>query len=206
MEGLDRIETSRRPGTEQFLDGRNPVGFDVLSFWQWAYSDLVSNATRGVVAEYLVARALGAANGVREEWAAYDVLDPRGITVQVKSAAYVQSWRQDRLSSIIFGCGKTQAWDAATNELGIDRRRHAHVYVFALLAEKDQSKLNPLDVAQWQFYVVPTAVLDARRRSQHSITLPSLRELHTGPVTYWELGAAVGAAMEHHLSVVGHQE
>ena len=49
---------------------------------------------RGVVAEYLVAQALGVAGGVREEWAPYDVDAPGGIRVEVKSAAYIQSWNQ----------------------------------------------------------------------------------------------------------------
>ena len=31
----------------------------LLDLWQWAYSDLVSNDIRGVVAEYLVGSALG---------------------------------------------------------------------------------------------------------------------------------------------------
>jgi hypothetical protein len=34
-------------------------GAHLLDLWQWAYSDLVSNDIRGVVAEYLVGSALG---------------------------------------------------------------------------------------------------------------------------------------------------
>ena len=28
-------------------------------FWEWAYDDLLTNTTRGVLAEYIVATALG---------------------------------------------------------------------------------------------------------------------------------------------------
>ena len=28
-------------------------------FWEWAYDDLLANTTRGVLAEYIVAKALG---------------------------------------------------------------------------------------------------------------------------------------------------
>lgn len=49
-----------------------------------------------------------------------------------------------------------------------------------------------LDVAQWEFYVLPTAVLDARERSQHSITLKSLCALHAEPsAAYGDLPRAI---------------
>jgi hypothetical protein len=66
------------------------LDFDLLSFWQWSASDLLSNATRGTVAEYLVARALDAdPEGIRDEWAAYDLKTKDGVKVEVKSAAYL---------------------------------------------------------------------------------------------------------------------
>jgi len=197
MGELGRIVARRRHGHEPFRDGDKELGFDLLSFWQWTASDVISNATRGALAEYLVARAIGAADGVREEWAPYDLLDPRGITIEVKSAAYLQSWHQNRPSAICFSCGKTHAWDAQTNQQDKEKRRQAQVYVFALLAHQDQATLDPLDVSQWEFYVVPTMWLDRRTRSQHSITLASLqRELRIEPVGYYALNEAINAAAE----------
>ena len=43
-----------------------PLGVSLLDFWQWLGSDLVSNAFRGLLAEYLVALAVGAADGARK--------------------------------------------------------------------------------------------------------------------------------------------
>ncbi len=84
----------RKTGDEPLhIDGQ-PLAANVLSFWQWSASDLISNTMRGRLAEYLVACALGVADGVRVEWDAYDLRTPSGIKVEVKSAAYVQSWRQ----------------------------------------------------------------------------------------------------------------
>jgi len=188
------VKVMRLVGNEPFHDLASPLGFDLLSFWQWASSDLVSNATRGILAEYLVAQALGiAADGVREEWAAYDLETPDGTRIEVKSAAYVQSWQQRRLSQISFRVSKTLAWDRYSNRYGSEPKRHADVYVFALLAHKEQETLNPLDVSQWEFFVLPTVVLDKRERSQHSITLPSLRRL-AEPVSFRELPRAVADA------------
>jgi hypothetical protein len=194
MGELGQIPRVRRSGHERFRDGERELDFDLLGFWQWSTSDVVSNATRGILAEYLVAQAVGAAEGVREEWATYDLLDPRDISIEVKSAAYLQSWHQDELSSICFSCGKTLAWDPKTNQYGTERQRHAQVYVFALLAHKDKATLDPLNLSQWEFYVVPTVALDKRERSQDSITLPSLRTLHGEPVEYSDLARAIGEA------------
>lgn len=207
MGDYGRLRAERRSRHEHFHDGMGELGFNLLSFWEWSSSDVVSNATRGILAEYLVAQALGAAGGVRDEWAAYDLLLPDETTVEVKSAAYVQSWHQEKLSTITFGCRKTLAWDPETNQMANEKCRQAEVYVFALLAHRDQATLDPLDVAQWEFYVIPTAWLDQRSRSQHSITLPSLRALHKRP--HWAFGdlaeAVAEAANIHRRELAGNQ-
>ena len=195
MGELDRLVAQRRSGSESFHNKNQELGFDLLDFWQWSSSDILSNAMRGVLAEYLVARAVGVADGVREEWAAYDLSGPHDTKIEVKSAAYLQSWYQQKLSSISFSCRKSLGWDAETNQQDREKRRHADVYVFALLDHQDKATVDPLDVSQWKFYVVPTFRLDQRTRSQHSITLASLeRELGIKPVDYSKLREAVDAA------------
>ncbi len=115
MPELERIPKVKREGSERFHSSGKDIGFDLLGFWRWSASDVVSNATRGRLAEYIIAKAIGAANDVRDEWAAYDLLDPRGISIEVKSAAYIQSWHQNRFSTISFNYPKTHAWDSGTN-------------------------------------------------------------------------------------------
>ncbi len=196
MRELGAIEAKRREGGESFHERGRNLGFDVMGFWQWSSSDLVSNATRGILAEYLVARALTVASGVRDEWAAYDLKTDDGTRVEVKSAAYIQSWHQERPSRITFRVPKTRAWDRESNRQSEAVLRQADVYVFALLAHGDQGTLDPLDVSQWEFFVVPTAHLDGRMRSQHSITLPSLRALARESVSFSDLRGAVEEASE----------
>ena len=194
LQELPPIDVAPRGGEEPFHDEGKPLGFDLLGFWQWSASDVVSNATRGIVAEYLVAQALGVAVGnVREEWAAFDLEALDGTRIEVKSAAYIQSWFQKELSRIRFGVPKTRGWDKETNRRSEEKRRQADVYVFALLAHTDQSTLDPLDVSQWQFFVLPTVTLDRRERSQHFITLPSLRKL-TPAIRFSEVARAVQEA------------
>ena len=182
--------------------GREPLHGDgenldccVLDFWRWSTSDLLSNATRGRLAEFIVATALDVpVDQVRDEWSPYDLQTRQGITIEVKSAAYVQSWYQRQLSPITFRVPKTCAWDATTNTQKLEKRRQAQVYVFALLAHTDQATIDPLNVSQWQFFVLPTTVLDSRTRSQHSITLPTLKKLAGDSVGYYQLKAKVAHA------------
>lgn len=192
---LPRIIQQPRTGTEPLhSDGQN-LGVSVFDFWRWSASDLLSNATRGRFAEFIVARALGIPlDQVREEWSAYDLLTPEGIRVEVKSAAYIQSWHQSKPSIISFLVPKTRAWHAETNLQETEARRQADIYVFALLAHSDQTTIDPLNVNQWQFFVLPTAVLDSRTRSQHSITLRTLVGLSGSAVTYSDLKRAVQTA------------
>lgn len=192
---LSRIHVELKSGSEPIHTEGQATGRTLLDFWQWSTSDLVSNATRGVLAEFLVAMALGVPlDQPREEWAAWDLTTPEGIKVEVKSAAYVQSWSQKDLSKITFNTPKTRAWDADCNQQSQEVRRQADVYVLCLLAHKDKTAINPLDLSQWEFFVLPTSVLDARARSQHSITLPSLLRLHGPGIFHAGLRAAVRRA------------
>ena len=189
---LGRIEVELLKGDEAFRLGGEEMPFNVHGFWAWSVSDLVSNATRGRLAEYIVAKACGVGTShPRDEWAAVDLETPKGVLVEVKSAAYVQSWHQEKLSAISFGVKKTLKWDPETNRQGEEPERTADVYVFALLAHQEQSTLDPLNLDQWEFYVLPTCVLNERKRSQHSITLPSLKKLNAGPHGFSGLREAV---------------
>jgi hypothetical protein len=192
---LGKMAVVRKTGKEQFHSNGRALDYDLLSFWEWSMSDLVSNATRGVIAEYIVARALGLAKmDIRDEWAAYDLQTPSGIKVEVKSAAFVQSWYQKRYSTIQYNVPKTRLWDADNNLQSNESRRQADVYVFAFLSHMDKASIDPLNINQWRFYVLPTSALDTRTRSQHSITLKSVENLSDRAVGYEELRAAVEEA------------
>lgn len=191
MSGLDKLNVSLKSGSEKL--SFNNVAFDVslLDFWRWSVSDIVSNATRGIFAEFIVANAMQIDTGkVREEWANYDLDSPGGIKIEVKSAAYIQTWHQKQLSAISFSIKETHLWDEVQNARHQDIRRHADVYVFCLLAHMDKETIDPLNLNQWEFYVVPTSALNNYTRSKHSITLPSLQKL-TQPVNYTSLRQAI---------------
>ena len=93
----------RLTGDELITNCGEPTGLQVKDFWSWSNSGLLGNALRGKLAEYLVSVDLGCKSDVREEWDAYDLVTCDGVTVEVKSASYLQSWEQESLSNISFG-------------------------------------------------------------------------------------------------------
>jgi hypothetical protein len=198
----------RRSGVERFHRDGSELDATLLHFWQWVASDLRSNATRGRLAEYLVAQDLGVANGVRREWVAHDLSTPDGIKIEVKSAAYVQGWVQRRPSQISFDIRPTLGWDPDTAKFGESRCRQSQVYVFALLHEKDEKKLDPMNVGHWRFLVLPTSVLDQTCATQKTISLQRLRALDPEEVAFGEITPAIrrAASAGGRLAAAAHVE
>lgn len=166
---------------------------DKQEFLAWAYDDLLTNTTRGVLAEYIVAKALGIRDTTRVEWDQYD-LEIDGVKVEVKSAAYVQTWKQSQPSKIVFGIRPAMGWDSRTDTYATSTQRCADVYVFCLLACEHREHIDPLEVAQWKFYVLPTSELDRNMPKQKTIGLGPLIALGAHPCTYDELKAAIHEA------------
>jgi hypothetical protein len=179
---LDAIAATPKSGNERFTVGSAELPATLLQFWRWSCSDLLGNAMRGVLAEYIVGLALDCVSGQgRMEWDAADLLTASGVRVEVKSAAYLQSWRQERLSPIRFGIQPTVGWDAQTNTVAAERKRQADVYVFSVFKHIDQATADPLKLEQWDFYVMSTAQLNTAVGDQKTISLASL--LRHKPVT-----------------------
>lgn len=190
-DNLGALHVVQKSGKEPFHDRGNPLNFALLDFWQWSSSDLVNNALRGVLAEYIVKKALHITSPTRVEWDAYDFMFPNGLLVEVKSAAYVQSWSQQSYSAIKFGIRPTIGWDAGTNEYETQSRRQAHVYIFCVLHHREQSTIDPLDVSQWDFYVLPTTILDQRLGAQKTVSLFRLMQLEPVVVPFATLLSTV---------------
>jgi len=183
---LQAVKTILKTGKESFIFDSNELPINVLSFWQWSTSELLGNALRGILAEFIVASAIGVLDSPREEWDAYDLMTKDGLKIEVKSSAYLQSWKQKELSKISFGIQPTVVW-TDNNTRSQHSKRQADVYVFCLLAHKDKATVNPLDLSQWEFYVLDTKVLNDKNPLQKKITLPSLLRLNPVKVDYIKL-------------------
>jgi len=145
------------------------------NFYDWAYSNLLINNQRGHLAEYIVAVALGLTDQKREEWDPYD-LKYGDIKIEIKSAAYIQGWEQNKHSSIGFDIKPTRDWDMEKNKREETYKRQSDAYVFCHLKHKDKETINPADITQWDFYVASTAVLNEKFKDQKRVSLSVLRD------------------------------
>lgn len=181
-------------GAEPFHASGVPLGFDLLGFWRWSASDLASNSLRGILAEYIVARALEVdIQAPREEWAAHDLTMRDGTRIEVKSSAYLQSWHQERISVPRFSIRPSRAWEPESGSFAPAIERQADYYVFALLSHQDKRTIDPLDVDQWVFFILPASALNTRLARQKTIGLAGLEKLAGFGLRYSELAGAFAA-------------
>jgi hypothetical protein len=196
MDELREIKADPKTGNECLTDNGQNTNYILLDFWRWSVSDILSNATRGRFAEFIVGTTVGLnPKKIRDEWDAFDLTTEDGIKIEVKSAAYIQSWNQKDFSTISFSIKSARYWDAQADRKRREAKRHADLYVFCHLKHKDQNTIDPLKMEQWDFYVLPTFRLDNYKRSQSSITINSLKKL-TNPIQYGDLKKEITEASD----------
>ena len=173
----------------QKLDLDEPInglkGCKVAEFWSWAYSDIMSNRNRSIFAEFLIAYCLDVTGKPRIEWDAIDIYyKDKGI--EIKSAAYIQSWEQNKVSNIKFDISKKKGWIAKTNSYYPTPNRYSDCYIFCLHTEKEKDKANVLDINSWRFYVITTENINKNFGDQKYISLSRIKALDK-PVTFDKL-------------------
>ena len=63
-------------------------------FWCWMRPSLPENWLRGVVGEFLVAKALGLTQEPRVGWLSWDLKTKDGVRIEVKTSGYLQRWHE----------------------------------------------------------------------------------------------------------------
>ena len=184
------LTNSIKTGSEKF------IGLDrtLLDYWAWAHSDILSNAERGKIAEYIVGCALKSKSSCRVEWDEVDIISDVGLRLEVKSSAYLQTWAQSKPSSIRFDIAPKLTWNEHTHSYDGSLARHSDVYVFCVFTSTDAANANTMDISQWDFYVLSTDILNLKVPNQKSISLSSLIKLGATKTDYIGLYAAVISA------------
>lgn len=182
-------------GDELFYYDGLAMNYSVSDFWRWSSSTLLSNTMRGILAEFIVARSLNIdTDSSRIEWDAYDLRYGK-TRIEVKCSSYLQAWEQKNLSKINFSIAPHRSW---TPEAGYSDEvcRHSDLYIFCLFSAKDRTTANPIMLEQWEFYLLPTSILDEHCGEQRTISLQSLLSLDPICCNYETLKTAVDASCE----------
>jgi hypothetical protein len=183
------------PRPAERLDGSEHfVGMDatVADFWRWAFSDLRDNITRGVLAEFLVAKAVGGDRRIRVGFDNYDTQSDDGTRIEVKCSAYLQSWSQRTHSSLHFGRLYGRSFDPDANAYSTEPTVRADVFVFAVQTQRDPDTYDMLDLRHWDFYVVHGDTV--RAGGTKSVSFAWVTQHAQGPLPWKKLADAIRTA------------
>ena len=186
LENTTNYQAPPLTGTESIVGLPAEAGnATVLDFWRWAFGDLCTNDTRCTYGEWMVHQIFGI-DAPRHSWAGYDAETAEGVRIEVKTSAYIQSWKQEKASVIAFGDLKSHKVNAQTGRLEAEETFAADLYVFCVEVERDGAKWQALELSQWEFYVLPRRVLV--QLNQKSMCLSTVRR-HCDPMTAEQLRA-----------------
>lgn len=186
-------------GSERFHfhdDLRNET---VTDFWAWAMSRLLADGPRGDLAEFLVNTALGMdMTNAKRGWGECDILYD-GVRIEVKCSSVLQAWDRKQPSKPVFSISKTLNCDIQETETGLQYvgrdglppKRRSEIYVFCLFANSDRETADPMDLAQWEFYIVPTSILNEKCGDRRSISLGGIARLGFHAVGFHEIRPTV---------------
>ncbi|MBK9249342.1 MAG: hypothetical protein IPM69_14825 [Ignavibacteria bacterium] len=193
---LEEIKITPKAHNESFKFGGHNLNFRVVDFWIWNQSNLIENRNRGILAEFIVRQALEITTPTRLEWDSFDLLTDKGVKIEVKSAAYIQSWKQRKYSNISFDISKTKSL-LLDNKYSTECSRQSNIYIFCLLHHQEQQSIDPLNLEQWTFYIVPTEVLEANFPIQKTISLSTLERISMCKCNFGQLKENFELIMEN---------
>lgn len=180
------------------------VGLDrsVDEFRRWVLSDWTSPTTRALLAEYFVRCALGCENELPQDWDYVDIILKSGKTIEIKASAFLQPAGDGELKETIPSFDiKEKKW-AWSNELwgwkppSEPPKRWADCYVFCLVNMESREAYNPLDVSQWEFFVLPTSRINETLGRQKTVAVGRLQQEGFRSVTFSGLAAGTSLALQ----------
>lgn len=188
-------------GNEHFSFGQDKLPATVKDFWAWAMSRLIADGPRGDLAEFIVNTALGMDTTIpKKGWGECDIVY-NGTRIEIKCSSVLQAWDRDRPSNPVFSISKTYSCDIGQDGdryvyVGHDDsepQRRSEIYVFCLFANEDRATADPMALDQWQFFIVPTQLINEVYPNRRTLTLPGMKKLRAEPHTYSEIKPEIDA-------------
>lgn len=188
-------------GSEAFTYGNADLNTTVKDFWAWSMSRLMGDGTRGDLAEFIVNTALGTDTTTpKKGWGECDIVY-NGIRIEIKCSAYLQAWERPSLSKPVFSIAKTincdiEEFEGSYRYVGRDNtppQRRSELYIFCLFAATEREQADPMKLDQWEFYIVPTKLIDEKLGEQGKISLQGIEKLGISKCGYNDIKAIVDA-------------
>lgn len=173
----------------------------VDEFRRWALSDLRSPTSRGLLAECYVLCAPGLDSEPAQYWDNVDIVLKNGKTVEVKTSAHLQPEEDDSL--VLQGphfditeknwAWSDNLWDWQYSE---SQKRWADCFVFCLDNAEKRMEYDPLDVSQWEFFVLTTFKINETFGRQKTVSAERLRHEGFHAVAFSDLASEISRVMQ----------
>lgn len=197
---LGKEHTTERPdllnGNETFKFIGKELGFNVMDYWRFQFSNLIDNL--GFVAEFLIAQSLHKNEPDNAMgWTLHDI-DYRGKRIEVKATSYYQAFKKSHIISEhrVFSIRKTHIeYQNSKSPLA----RQNDIYIFCLDKGRTKETANPLNLENWDFYIVPTKVINEQFGDQKTLSLKRLIKIEKYGVglTYDKLKETINAIIDN---------
>ena len=174
---------------------------DVDEFRRSVLSDWKSPTTRALLAEYYVRCALGYDNEPAQDWEHVHIVLENGKKVEVKASANLQPVKGGELKKTNPNFDIKESTWAWSNEAWSWKRsesakRWADCYVFCLENMDDPTAYDPLDLSQWEFFVLPTFRINETFGRQKTVSIWRLRHEGFQSVAFGDLCSEISRAMQ----------
>lgn len=163
-------------GEEKFILNNKQLNFGILDFWKYKYSNVYN--MQEVIAEFMIERALEVEKSYNtDSWTLFDILY-RNKRIEIKQTSYFHPWNENGKISKQRIFGITMANSNYENP-NIENKfeRQNDVYVFCLNTGKTKETAYPLDISNWEFYVVPTKIINNLCGTNKTISLGKVRDI-----------------------------
>lgn len=178
-------------GTEKFEFDGEELDYDFIDFWRFHYSNIYD--IQGRIAEFIVAKALGIHASQNDQyWTLWD-LTYRGLRIEVKETSYYHSFNQEGKVSQQRSFGITKANGSYDPQISgnTDFCRQNDVYVFCLNTGYTKEDSYPLNLNNWEFYIVPTSVINEKCGDNKTISLNRIKSLGYSATPYDKIRSTI---------------
>lgn len=163
-------------GDEKFVLNNKELKFGILDFWKSKHSNIFNMQSE--IAEFLVEKALGIDKAQNTDyWTLWDI-SYRNYRIEVKETGYYHLWNENSKISFKRSFGITKANSSYESEETENKfERQNDIYVFCLNTGNTKETSNPMNVNNWEFYIVSTAIINEQCGDNKHISLGRVRKI-----------------------------
>lgn len=170
---------------EKFKLNDKELDYGILDFWKYKYSNIWN--MQEYIAEFIVEKALGMEKSHNtDSWTLFDIMY-RNTRIEIKETSYYHPWNENGKISNQRTFGITMANSKYENEEQENKfERQNDIYVFCLNTGETREESDPMNLNNWEFYIIPTKVINERCGNNKTISLNRIRKL-TQKINYEEI-------------------